>query len=198
MMKKSLIVAALLLAGTSAVAQNYFVGVDYIHAKTTATVSSIVNGASIGSETTSDTDNNINLKIGLDNIAHGRIYIQTGKLDEDTESDRQLKYKSTSLNYDYYIGTYGKFTPYIGAGIGQGKLSWEANVNGTVISASGNGTEYGVKLGSLVKITDNANFEFGYKYGKSNADATWTLGANSVTIEADKVNAVYFGFNYKF
>ena len=142
-------------------------------------------------------DNNIGIKFGIDNIANGRVYISYGDKVNVTIENLEIKYKSTALNYDYYIGKYNSFTPYIGASLGYGKLT--RIDDSQMQSASGSGAEYGVKIGSLVTITDNANFEIGYAYAKSNAEATHTeTNGDYVRLEADTIKGFYVGFNYKF
>ena len=201
MLKKSLIVASLLLAGTSVMAQSYFVGIDYGNYDNTATFSAAMDGESY-SDSGSDKDKNIGLKVGIADIANGRIYLHTGKLYDNKEDGFSMEYKSTSINYDYFIGQYGKVTPFVGVAIGQGELSWNIyEEDGFSLSASGKAIEYGAKLGALVKVTKNANFEIGYTYGKSNADATLTNPENSneyIKIEADDTQGLYVGFNYIF
>ena len=177
-------------------ATDYFVGMDYGDYKNTLKFSSKF-GVSSFSGTGTIKDKNIGIKFGIDNIANGRAYISYGDKVNSTVQNVDLKYTSAALNYDYYIGKYDSFTPYIGASLGYAKLT--RTDEDSLGSASGSGMEYGVKIGSLVSITDNANFEIGYGYAKSNAEATSNYALGDIVIfGADTIKGFYVGFNDKF
>jgi hypothetical protein len=197
-MKKSLVLASLLLVGSSAMASDYFVGANIVNAESSATLSGTAtyDGASYsGSISDSGRDTNINIKIGLNNIDN-RIYIQTGKLYDDSN----ISYTSTTINYDKFLEkTSSGFTPFIGAHIGNGKFE--------ILGYSQTGTEYGIQTG-LLKTLENKKFQFeaGIRYtvasAKFTANESGTINGKTYTvngtIEADDATALYVGLNYKF
>ena len=215
MVKKSLIVASLLLAGTSAVAGDFFVGANLVHAKATAKASVNLTGGSAtldgttynapdsASYSSSDSDNNLNIKFGIDE-KNARYYIQTGNL-YDVDN---VKYSSTTLNYEVKLEPFSGVTPFVGAHIGRGKV--------TVASASKTGSEYGLQAGILKNINNNLQFETGFRYTKSNISASYSIvndtssgtynGHSYSTNNADMnlkaeithITALYIGINYKF
>ncbi len=196
-MKKSLIVASLLLAGTSAVAQSeYFIGANLGTIKSGATLSGTAtyDGNDIsGSASDSDRDTNINIKAGIINN-NNRYSIQTGKLYDEGE----VTYTSTTLNYDRLFTETNGFTPFAGVHIGKGKFE--------IYGWNTTGTEYGIQAGVLKDLKKNFQFEAGLRYTKSNASfsvneaGTYNGKAYNInaTLEADDATAMYIGINYKF
>jgi opacity protein-like surface antigen len=204
MIKKSLILVGLLI-GTNSMAQNYFVGVDYLQMKASTSSSDInkKNGEIKSEDYYTDNLNanrNLNLKFGIDNIAHGRTYIKVGKL----YNKNSVEYSSLSANYDYYFTKHNVFTPYIGAGIGHGKLAvtYENSAN-----ESATGLDYTTRIGSIIDIKENLKAEIGYQYTKTKAETekrTIYNGGNGTINEyianddVSKIKGFYISLNYGF
>ena len=137
-MKKSLLVATLLLVGaSSAVAMDneWFVGVGAERTKATGTTT--VPGAS-ASGSSKDTHAKFGAGVILDN--NHRISLSYSKFDEDG-----AEFKTTLLNYDYLFTLESDFTPFVGLHYGRtsGKI-----VDGTV-TVDDTGSVYGVQAGTL-------------------------------------------------
>ena len=192
-MKKSIFLAGALLTSVSLSAQDhsYFAGVEFTNFDSEIKGTAVANGNSL-SLTDSDKDNNFGIKFGIDNIANGRTYLKYGEL----YNKDGIEYKSLSVNYDYYITKYKILTPFIGGGIGYGDLQWSA----FGASASDKGVEYGVRLGTLIDITKNANIEIAYNYLKTSANAKYVEAStgDSLSMEGQNSKGLSIGFNYKF
>ncbi len=215
-MKKSLLIASLLLASSSVMANDFFVGANIASANSTikgtlglTSGSATVDGTTYSagdsiSVSDSDRDANINFKFGIINT-EGRYYVKTGDI-YDVDG---ISYKSTTLNYDKFVGsTINGFKPYVGAHIGKGKLD--------ILGYNNTGTEYGIQVGALKQIDNNLAFELGLRHSRSNAKLTdstaattesGTLGSSSysltnaileASVEAEKMTSLYLGLNYKF
>ena len=202
MIKKSLLLVGLLI-GTNSMAQNYFVGVDYLQMNTYISHDNIykLNGKIISEGSDYGTDNlnanrNLNLKFGIDNIAHGRTYIKVGNL----YNKHDYEYFSLSANYDYYINKYNIFTPYIGAGIGKGKLTiiYDDKPN-----ESDTGLDYTARVGSIIDIQDNLKAEIGYQVTYSDALVKFRMSTDEENfsdnaVEIELINGFYISLNYGF
>lgn len=192
-MKKSLILAIALLTGLSVQAQEhqYFVGLDYTNIDSKLKATTIISGVT-SSMSDSDKDNNLALKFGIDNYANGRAYLKVGK----AYDKGGIVYQSVSVNYDYYLTQYKVLKPFVGIGLGYGKLSWET----TGISGDDKAFEYGVRIGTLINITSHTNFEIGYSYLNTNSDAKYIhpITGNSASLKGETSKGFHIGFNYKF
>lgn len=68
------------------------------------------------------------------------------------------------------LGTYGGFTPYIGAGIGGAHVSWDdlTNDDGTTVTTHGGASNwrfaYALHAGTSYCVTDNLDLDVGYRY----------------------------------
>jgi opacity protein-like surface antigen len=184
-MKKSLVLASLLLAGTSVMASEYFVGINSTNFDSEATASGVEAGVAYN-ETDSEKDKNFSLKFGTID-AEKRIYFQTGKV-FDKEG---IEYSTMSINYDKFFQSNGKFTPFIGAGIGYGTLDILNVLDDTAL-------EYAIRVGSLINIDSKSSLEIGYAYGKSSVEINWTDGADSANLDDLSYKGLYVGYNYKF
>jgi hypothetical protein len=195
MIKKSLIAVGLLLVSTSATASDYFVGVDYLKMDMPESVT--VDGESY-EPTPHGKDNSINLKFGINNIANGRVYLQTGYLFDIIDSDGdKVAYKSTSINYDYYIPLdSNNIKPFVGAGLGYGKYYPCAEL-------SKSDYDFNFKAGIIATLNKNAEFEVGYKVVNTKAKVEFTDTDEdddeyTALWEIDSLKGIYIGFNYKF
>lgn len=199
MMKIKLVILSILYMSTALMAQDYFIGGNYLKTKSSFSASSVDGGDNFNTKFTFPDDNNINLKLGLNNTLAGRIYIQTGKLFEYDDDGITIKYKSTSLNYDYYITKYHGFTPYVGVGLGYGQLSLKTSDAGI----KGKGIDYTARIGTTYTLISNLDIEIGYMYNKSTAkfrmdESTNTYPNDYTEIEISTTKGLYFGINYTF
>jgi len=177
-MKKSLLMASLLLAGSSVMASEYFVGANYLNLDSDISISD--------GTTLSEKDKNINFKFGIID-SEKRVYLQTGTVYNDNEYG--IDYKSTSINYDKLFQSNGKFTPFIGVGIGYGTMDIDE-------LRDESGLEYWFRLGSLINLDNKSSFEIGYTYMKSSIEFAET----SENYKLDNISSkgLYVGYNYKF
>jgi opacity protein-like surface antigen len=179
MIKKSLIVASLVLAATSAMAENTFIGLDLGKSKGTATVS--YQGYS---ETSSgDKTSSISLKAGKQYSDH-RIFAKYTDVNEEYGTSAAL-----TAHYDKFLRTNGVVKPYIGGAIGY--VSYESDDNTVDLS----GLTYGATLGVVADITKEISFEIGYDYMLTSASDTLD---NGVKVELDKYDNFHIGLNVKF
>ena len=69
-----------------------------------------------------------------------------------------------------HLGKYGRFSPYVGAGIGGARISWGAlqNTNAGVVTEHAGATNwrfaYAGMLGTTVCLTDSLDLDVGYRY----------------------------------
>jgi|GEM_PF-1934672 len=198
MLKKSLIVASLLLASSSVMASDYFVGVNLLKSNASANVSGTMNiGGTIYSVVeNTPSDNNLNFKFGMIDNSN-RYTISTGtKL-----KDKGTEYSSIAISYDYLFEKNDIYTPFIGVSFGKGKLKDELFGNHNV-------TEYGVQTGVIIDIENNFEFEAGVSYTKLSCDTTatnksGTYQGNTFTnmngsLDIKSATGLYIGINYKF
>lgn len=216
-MKKSFILASLIMASTSMMATNleYFGGIDLSRAD--ANVKDTVNltggtltlGSTTYSTTGSDSwtydsdDTAPAFKLGIILDETHRIYLKYGKYDGENSSEMKI----TTLNYDYMFSNLRndlKIVPYVGTFLGHGKLETEIG--------NGSGTVYGVDAGFVVPITKNVEFDFNLAYMKSNIDAStsWsningtdgnailTNVTGNYEIEVRNATIANFGINFRF
>jgi opacity protein-like surface antigen len=181
-------------------AQNYFLSIDVLQMETSIAWHEIHKyKGEIKSDTSGtnslDTNRTLNLKFGIDNIAHGRTYIKVGNL----YKNKSTEYSSLSVNYDYYINKYNIFTPYMGIGMGYGKL--------TLIyidkpKESDSDLDYTARIGTIIEFEDNPKAEIGYQY--TQAEATIIYKENNVGNEyidnykAKTIKGFYISLNYSF
>lgn len=216
-MKKSFILASLIMASTSMMATNleYFGGIDLSRAD--ANVKDTVNltgGTLTLSSTSYNTTGSESWTYGSDDTAPAyklgiildethRIYLKYGKYDGENSSEMKI----TTLNYDYMFSNLKndlKIVPYVGAFLGHGKLETEVG--------NGSGNVYGADAGFIVPITKNIEFDFNLAYMKSNIDAStsWsningTYGNATLTnvsgnyeVEVRNATIANFGINFRF
>ena len=178
-MKKSLILAGLLLVSTSGLMASdsgFYVGIDIgnndfnIESKTPGY---IVEVSDAGSQT---------LKIGycLDKNNRAAIFYQ------HTNGSSSGIY---GAGYDYLIGK-NNLKPFVGVLAGYGDI----------VSQKGN--FYGVQAGLNYAFNDNFSAEIGYRYLKANMDDTvidTSVNPNvNVDMELDLIKNWFAGVNYKF
>ena len=202
-MKKSLIVAGILLASTGALAQNeVFIGADYVNAAPSFTLGLSVNDEAEASGSLGvSSDSNVNFKVGMITDNTHRFTLSTGKLYDkafvDDDETINAEFKLTSIGYDYLFKA-DNIQPYLGAFAGIGKL----DLGATDVNFSDSGMVYGVRAGAIFNITKNIGLEVGAAYAKTDVKPEVSMhdGADRVNLwlEVDDVTSYYIGLNYKF
>ena len=206
-MKKSLIVASLLLVGSSALVaadmdNSWFVGGEFgaQKMKFTDTATATLAGVTASESETSKLNATYEaLKVGK-YFEYGRVY---GSLGKQNEKDDFSSY-SLGLGYDYMFKNKSDFTPFLGVNASYTK----GKIDDADLALMGmdklKGFNYGIEAGIVYAATKNIELEIGARYMKSNVDSS---GSDSVTyaptvvnakIEADNVVQYYVGLNYKF
>ncbi len=191
-MKKSLVMASLVVASTSIMAMDlqYFLGagVERIDADTTYSVTSPIQER--GEDSFRDTG--LLLKAGVILDKTHRISLSHTKFSKD-----DVDVTTILGNYDYLIPMNEEFRLY--AGVHAGNTEIEVN---DVISYDYSGLSYGVQVGAIYDITKNIEFELGLAYTKFNVDTKINEVYNGVTIsgteEVDNATSMFAGINYKF
>lgn len=197
-MKKSLVMASLVVASTSMMAMDlqYFLGAGAERAN--ANFKADVNAPSIGySETFKEDDNDIALKLkpGVILDKTHRISLSHSKFGgEDTDVTVILG------NYDYLIPINNEFRLYTGVHAGNAEYK-ETNID-IIGTAKMSGLAYGAQVGAIYDITKNIEFELGLAYTKYNVDKTinWVdTGVDvSAKYEIEDSTSMFAGINYKF
>ena len=207
MIKKSLIVASLLFAGTSAVAQNeYFMGAGISGGSLTPKVVETNSEGAVIS-TTSESDNG-----GVFSILGGTIIDNKHKLSigystyltDDTDADVEMN--SIDLGYAYFIDqdilkiTNKKWKPFVGVG-------YSMSIYKQNLSSSYNQSEFKlttkallIGIGTDYEIDKNQFITIGYDISLStsgNENATLTTGKNT-NVEFDKISRCLVAYHYKF
>lgn len=216
-MKKSFILASLIMASTSMMATSleYFGGIDLsrVDANVKDTINLTGGTLSVGSTTyntvgseswTYDSDDTAPaIKLGIILDETHRIYLKYGKYDGENSSEIKI----TTLNYDYMFSNLKndlKIVPYVGTFLGHGKLETEIG--------NGSGTVYGVDAGFVVPITKNIEFDFNLAYMRTNIDTstnwsnvngtdgniTLTNVSGSYEVEVRNATIANFGINFRF
>lgn len=192
-MRKSLIVASLLLASASTIVaaetnNSWFVGGEFgaqnMKFDTTATEAGV----------TENDKNSINstyeaLKIGK-YFEFGRVY---GSLGKQNEKDDFSSY-TIGLSYDYLLKNTSAWTPFLGinASYTKGKIDDED------INIKPKGFNYGAETGLIYAVSKNTELEVGIRYLFSNVDDSFSYDGMDGKIEGDHVIQYYLGLNYKF
>lgn len=170
---------------------------------TIAVGTTTLNAGDSFSQSYSAKDSSPALKVGAIINDNHRVYLRYAKYD-----DKGGEVKMTTANYDYLFTNLDnkyKIVPFIGAHLGQGKLSIDNFGNGT-------GTVYGLQTGAIVPIKNGFEFEISLGYTKSNVDvsvSTPTINGtydgvifnNAVLTgksEFEDATSINFGINYRF
>lgn len=204
-MKKSLIVASLLLVGSSALVaadmdNSWFVGGEFgaQKMKFTDTATATLAGVTASESETSKLNATYEaLKVGK-YFEYGRVY---GSLGKQNEKDDFSSY-SLGLGYDYMFKNKSDFTPFLGVNASYTK----GKIDDADLALMGmdklKGFNYGIEAGIVYAATKNIELEIGARYMKSNVDSSFSIsdGVNSFNakIEGDNIIQYYLGLNYKF
>lgn len=198
-MKKSLIVASLLLVGSSALVaaemdNSWFVGGEFgaqkIKTKATSTILGVTDNEK---DTTNATYEGI--KVGK-YFEYGRVY---GTLSKQNEKDN-LSSMSLGLGYDYMFKNKSEFTPFLGLNLSYAKSKFDDADAALLGVDKPKGFNYGAEAGIVYAASKNIELELGARYMISNVEDKFssTVPALSLKIESENVIQYYVGLNYKF
>ena len=198
-MKKSLIVASLLLVGSSVLVaaemdNSWFVGGEFgaqkIKVKATTTILGVTDTAKDTIDATYE-----GIKVGK-YFEYGRVY---GTLSKQNEKD-DLSSVSLGLGYDYMFKNKSEFTPFLGLNASYTK----AKVDDADVALLGmdkpKGFNYGIEAGVVYAVTKNVELELGARYMISNVEDKFNSVAPAVSakLESESSTQYYLGLNYKF
>ena len=196
-MKKSLVMAGLVVASTSMMAMDlqYFLGAGVNRvdndSKTTLNVPSV--GIS-DSSSDSFKDTGLALKTGVILDKKHRVSIAYSDY-----SKNDIDATTITGNYDYLIPMNNEFRLYTGVHLGDTTMKMN-DVDLGSIKASG--LVYGAQVGAIYDITKNIEFELGLAYSKYNVDKSFSGTISGVDyngkIELEDSTSMFAGINYKF
>lgn len=198
-MKKSLVMASLVVSSTSMMAMDlqYFLGAGAN--RVDADYKTTVNVPSDGiSDNSSDSfkDTGLALKTGVILDKKHRISIAYSDYSKDGADATTI-----TGNYDYLIPLNNEFRFYTGVHLGNTKFEVNLDdINAGNVKASG--LVYGAQVGALYDITKNIELEVGFAYSKYNVDKSFTGTISNVDYNAKydlkDSTSMFAGLNYKF
>ena len=193
-MKKSIVVASLLMIGSSALmaadmGNGWFMGAEFggmdIKMKATASSSGTVASATDTMNTTYES-----LKIGkyFDN---SRLYTTINYENKKDDFSSWI----WGLGYDYLIKNSSSITPFIGANVSYVK----GKVDDIPILDKPAGFAAGVEAGFIYALSSKAEIEAGIRYMNiSNVKDSASISGVSAKLEGKTATQYYLGLNYKF
>lgn len=196
-MKKSLVMASLIVASTSMMAMDlqYFLGAGANRVDNDSKTT--VNVPSVGiSDSSSDSfkDTGLALKTGVILDKKHRVSIAYSDY-----SKNDIDATTITGNYDYLIPMNNEFRLYTGVHLGDTTMKMN-DVDLGSIKASG--LVYGAQVGAIYDITKNIEFELGLAYSKYNVDKSFSGTISGVDyngkIELEDSTSMFAGINYKF
>ena len=196
-MKKSLVLASLVVASTSMMAMDlqYFLGAGANRVDNDSKTT--VNVPSVGiSDSSSDSfkDTGLALKTGVILDKKHRVSIVYSDY-----SKNDIDATTITGNYDYLIPMNNEFRLYTGVHLGDTTMKMN-DVDLGSIKASG--LVYGAQVGAIYDITKNIEFELGLAYSKYNVDKSFSGTIRGVDyngkIELEDSTSMFAGINYKF
>ena len=199
LMKKSLIVASLLLVGSSALVagdmdNSWFVGGEFGAQNIKVKDSGEILGVPFSEKDTVNATYEA-IKFGK-YFEYGRV---SASLSKQNEKDDLSSY-SLGLGYDYMFKNKSEFTPFLGLNASYTK----AKIDDAELALMGvdkpKGFNYGVQAGIVYAASKNVELEMGARYMISNVKDTFssTAPAVSLKIESENIIQYYVGLNYKF
>ena len=206
-MKVSLIVASLLLVGSSALVaaemdNSWFVGGEFgaMNIDTKVKGSAVIPAESINISAEEKVTTKATyeaLKVGK-YFEYGRVY---GTLGKQNKKDDFSSY-SLGAGYDYMFKNKSDFTPFLGINASYTKAKIDDEVIKILSLDKPTGFNYGIEAGFVYAATKNVELEMGIRYMKSNIDDSFSIsdGTNSanIKVEAENITQYYVGLNYKF
>lgn len=183
MLKKSLLLSSLLLFGTQAYSDQYFIG-----AKAGSTWTKDKFSCSYGSS-------------GSDNTSAFVMDFKGGKIIDDTHRlslgyspifHSGAKIHRVLASYDYLIPMEDRSKLYAGAHFGSVSLrSDDTDFNTTDIA-------YGVQAGYIKELQENIDLEFGAKYTKYNISKSYNDSIGQCNLKLENDFTLLVGLNYRF
>ena len=207
-MKKSLIVASLLMLGTSSAliaaetGNEWFVGAEFGGMSIHTNTSGYANIPSKGFDLEGDGTYTLNstyeaIKVGK-YFEFGRIY---GNLAYQNEKEDLSSY-TLGLGYDYLFKNKSGFTPFLGLNASYTKQKIDDADMKSISFDKPKGFNYGPEAGLLYSVTKNTEIEIGVRYLISDVKDTVSINNGTDTanmkFETEKVIQYYVGLNYKF
>ena len=196
-MKKSLVMASLIMASTSsmmAMDLQYFLGAGANRVDNDSKTT--VNVPSVGiSDSSSDSfkDTGLALKTGVILDKKHRISIAYSDY-----SKNDIDATTITGNYDYLIPMNNEFRLYTGLHLGNTSMK----MNDVDLGLKASGLVYGAQVGAIYDITKSIEFELGLAYSKYNVDKTISVtnGNDYVSekLELEDSTSMFAGINYKF
>lgn len=196
-MKKSLLVASLLVVSTSLMAadskESWFVGGEFGGMNMKYGFDGRLGASTLNfSDTVYASYESV--KIGK-YFEYGRVY---GSLVRQNEKDDFSSW-SVGLGYDYLFKNTSAYTPFIGINGLYTKGKDETNFATLYNLKHPEGFSYGVEAGLIYALTSNVDFETGVRYmNNKDVQESRRAGADYGTFEGKKTLQYYLGVNYRF
>ncbi len=191
-MKKSMLLASLLLIGSTSVMaakvgeMGISLEVGALNSDAVSRVSGIESNADIS--TTYEA-----LRFGK-YFDFGRLGVAIGLINEDKGTDG----KYIGINYDYMFYNDSKFVPFVGVAVAYNSNKWEGSGVNSGINIDHNGMQYGVEAGLVYDLSDKFELEVGARYSKSSVSGDTTIGTTKIEIDVDSSTQYYLSLGYKF
>jgi len=204
-MKKSLVVATLLLASSSMFASEtsdagkWFVGIGMTNGGGTETYKETAGALSYTAEGNYDSKS-VPLTVGYITSSNNRAKLSFQTIKADWDNGGSDKFSGMDFDFDWTIESWktNNILPY--AGIGMGLYTYEDTAQYYADNEDLKGVAFNVNAGILYQANNNLEFEAGYKYKSITwQDSYYYYGSTRVDAELDeKISSLYLGLNYKF
>ena len=192
-MKKSLVMASLVVASTSMMAMDlqYFLGAGVERGDMNGKYSLNVSNGYSENDSISDDASDLKLKLGMILNKTHRISLSHINYGIDDGGD----FRIILGNYDYLIPVNENFR--FLAGLHLGHANYETDDDFKM-----SGLAYGAQVGAVYDITKNIEFELGLAFTKYNVDKSTNgtiLGLDyTEKVELEDSTSMFAGINYKF
>ena len=192
-MKKSLVMASLVVASTSIMAMDlqYFLGAGVERGDMNGKYSLNVSNGYSENDSISDDASDLKLKLGMILNKTHRISLSHINYGIDDGGD----FRIILGNYDYLIPVNENFR--FLAGLHLGHANYETDDDFKM-----SGLAYGAQVGAIYDITKNIEFELGLAFTKYNVDKSTNgtiLGLDyTEKVELEDSTSMFAGINYKF
>ena len=192
-MKKSLVMASLVVASTSIMAMDlqYFLGAGVERGDMNGKYSLNVSNGYSENDSISDDASDLKLKLGMILNKTHRISLSHINYGIDDGGD----FRIILGNYDYLIPVNENFR--FLAGLHLGHANYETDDDFKM-----SGLAYGAQVGAVYDITKNIEFELGLAFTKYNVDKSTNgtiLGLDyTEKVELEDSTSMFAGINYKF
>lgn len=192
-MKKSLVMASLVVASTSMMAMDlqYFLGAGVERGDMNGKYSLNVSNGYSENDSISDDASDLKLKLGMILNKTHRISLSHINYGIDDGGD----FRIILGNYDYLIPVNENFR--FLAGLHLGHANYETDDDFKM-----SGLAYGAQVGAIYDITKNIEFELGLAFTKYNVDKSTNgtiLGLDyTEKVELEDSTSMFAGINYKF